>query len=88
MANTKSAEKNARKAITRTVINRARMSALRTAIKNVETAIGGGRKDEAQTALRAAQPVLMRGAKVGMVHRNYVARKLSRLSARVKALSG
>lgn len=87
MANTKSAQKNARKAVARTAINRARMSALRTAIKKVETAIGGGKKDEAQGALRAAEPVLMKGAKNGMVHRNYVARKLSRLSARVKALS-
>jgi small subunit ribosomal protein S20 len=37
--------------------------------------------------LRVAQPELHRGVRAGIMHRNTVARKLSRLSARVKALA-
>jgi small subunit ribosomal protein S20 len=37
--------------------------------------------------LRAAQPEMQRAAGKGVTHSNTVARKLSRLSARIKALS-
>ncbi len=37
-------------------------------------------------ALRAAQPEMQRAAGKGVIHKNTVARKLSRLSARIKAL--
>jgi small subunit ribosomal protein S20 len=86
MANIKSAAKQARKAIRNTAINRARMSRIRTYVKNVESAIEAGDKKAAQAALKAAQPELHRGAGKGYIHRNTVARKLSRLSARIKAL--
>jgi small subunit ribosomal protein S20 len=52
----------------------------------VEEAIAAGDKDAAAVALRAAQPELMRGVTKGVMHKNTVSRKLSRLSARVKAL--
>ncbi|HEX6977801.1 MAG TPA: 30S ribosomal protein S20 [Alphaproteobacteria bacterium] len=86
MAKTKSARKNARQAERRAAINRARRSRIKTYLKKVETAIASGNKDEAREALRAAQPVLMRGVGKKVVHKNLVARKLSRLSARIKAL--
>ena len=59
---------------------------MRTFVKKVETAIAGGDKAAAAAALRAAQPELQRAATKGVVHANTVARKLSRLSARIKAL--
>lgn len=59
---------------------------MRTFIKKVESAIAGGNKEAAREALRAAQPEMQRAAGKGVVHANMVARKLSRLSARVKAL--
>jgi small subunit ribosomal protein S20 len=86
MAHHASAKKRIRQTEKRTAINRARVSRLRTFLKKVETAIASGRKDVAAAAFAIAQPELMRGAQKGMVHRNAVARKLSRLSARIKAM--
>ncbi|MBV9829257.1 MAG: 30S ribosomal protein S20 [Alphaproteobacteria bacterium] len=81
-----SAEKRLRQTETRTAINRARMSRVRTFVKKVETAIASGDKTVAQTALREAQPELHRATTKGVMHRNTVARKLSRLAARINAL--
>ncbi|GAA4253728.1 30S ribosomal protein S20 [Azospirillum formosense] len=86
MANHKSAEKRIRQTERRTEINRNRVSRIRTFVKKVETAISSGNKAEAAEAFKAAQPELMRGASKGVLHRNTVSRKLSRLSARIKAL--
>jgi small subunit ribosomal protein S20 len=87
MANTASARKRIRQIKTRTVRNRARKSRVRTYVKAVETAIAGGDKAAAQAALRAAQPELQRAAGKGVVHANTAARKISRLSSRIKALA-
>lgn len=87
MANTASARKRIRQIERRTERNTARRSRMRTAIKKVEVAISGGDKTAAADALRAAQPELQRAAGKGVTHRNTVARKLSRLSARVKAIA-
>ena len=87
MANHKSAEKRARQIERRTAVNRARTSRIKTFVKKVETAIASGDKTAAAEALRNAQPEIQRGVTKGVVHKNTAARKLSRLSARVKALS-
>jgi small subunit ribosomal protein S20 len=86
MANTKSAKKRIRQTERRTQVNRARVSRFRTFLKKVELAIAAGDKEQAQAAFKTAQPELMRGVNKGVAHRNTVARKLSRLSARIKAL--
>lgn len=86
MANTASARKRIRQTEKRTVRNRARRSRVRTFLRKVEQAISGGDKTQAQDAFRAAQPELHRAVTKGVFHRNTVARKLSRLSARIKAL--
>lgn len=87
MANTASARKRIRQIERRTLRNKARRSRVRTFVKTVETAIAGGDKAAAAAALRAAQPEMQRSIGKGIAHRNTVARKLSRLSARIKALS-
>ena len=87
MANIISAKKRIRNTERRTAINRDRRSRIRTSIKNVEESIASGNKDAAQAALKAAQPEIMRGASKGVVHKNTAARKISRLSARIKALA-
>ena len=87
MANILSAKKRIRHTERRTAINRDRRSRIRTSIKNVEESIASGNKDAAQAALKAAQPEIMRGASKGVVHKNTAARKISRLSARIKALA-
>ena len=86
MANHKSAEKRIRQTARRTEINRNRVSRIRTFVKKVETAIESGNKAEAAEAFKAAQPEMMRGASKGVLHKNTVSRKLSRLSAAIKAL--
>ena len=86
MAHHKSAKKRIRQTATRTVVNRARVSRIRTFLKKLETAIESGSKDDAKAAYLAAQPELHRGVAKGVLHKNTVARKLSRLSARIKAL--
>ena len=87
MANTASARKRIRQIERRTARNQARKSRMRTFIKKVEAAIASGDKTTAADALRAAQPELQRAATKGVVHRNTVARKVSRLSARIKSLA-
>jgi small subunit ribosomal protein S20 len=86
MPHHKSAEKRLRQTETRTVINRARLSRVRTFVKKVETAIETGDKALAQSAFQLAQPELHRATTKGVLHRNTVARKLSRLAARINAL--
>lgn len=87
MANTASARKRIRQIERRTERNTARRSRMRTAIKKVEVAIAGGDKSAAADALRAAQPEMQRAAGKGVIHKNTISRKLSRLSARVKAIA-
>jgi len=86
MANTPQSKKRARQNERRYAINKARRSRIRTQLRKVEEAIASGDKDAATAALRAAQPELMRGVTKGVFHKNTAARKMSRLSARVKAL--
>ena len=87
MANTPQSKKRARQNIARFSVNKARRSRLRTFLRKVEEAISSGNKDAALAALRSAQPELMRGVTKGVVHKNTAARKMSRLSHRVKAIA-
>ena len=86
MAHHKSAKKRIRQIERRTEVRGARTSRIRTFMKKVETAIASGDKTAAQAAFQEAQPEIHRGVVRGMLHRNRAARKLSRLSARIKAL--
>lgn len=86
MANSPQSKKRARQSERRFAVNKARRSRIRTFLRKVEEAIASGDKDAATSALRAAQPELMRGVTKGVFHKNTAARKMSRLSARVKAL--
>ena len=87
MANSPQAKKRARQNEARFAVNKARRSRIRTFLRKVEEAIESGNKDDASSALRAFQPELMRGVTKGIFHKNTVARKMSRLSSRVKALA-
>lgn len=86
MANTPSAKKAARKIETRTAVNTARRSRVRTFLRKVEEAIAAGNKDEAAAALKIAESELQRAAGKGVFHKNMADRKVSRLSRRVKAI--
>jgi small subunit ribosomal protein S20 len=87
MANHKSAEKRFRRDEKRRVLNHQRVSRIRTFLKKVEKAISSGVKADAATAFKEAMPEAMKGITKGLLHKNTVARKLSRLSNRIKALA-
>lgn len=87
MANTPSAKKAIRKMARRTQVNRSRRSRIRTFVRKVEEAIASGDKTAAMAAFSIAEPELIRGAQKGIFHRNTAARKVSRLSKRIQAIS-
>ena len=87
MANIASAEKRIRQTLKRTARNKARKSRVHTAIRKVEEAVAAGNKDLALAAFRVAQPELQRAAGKGVLKANAVSRKISRLSASVKAVA-
>ena len=87
MANSPQSKKRARQNERRFAVNKARRSRIRTYLRNVEEAIASGDQEAAISALRAAQPELMRGVTKGVLHKNTASRKMSRLSSRVKAIS-
>ncbi len=86
MANTPQARKRILRNNRRAEINTARMSRIRNFVKKVEMACEAGDKKAAAAALKDAQPELARGVARGVMHKNTVSRKLSRLSKRVAAL--
>ena len=86
MANTPQSKKRARQNQRRQEINKARRSRIRTFLRKVEEAIASGDKDAAQAALRVAEPVVVRTAQLGILHRRAASRKVSRLSKRVGAM--
>ena len=87
MANSAQAKKRGRQIERRTEVNKARRSRIRTFLKKVDEALEAGEEKLALDALKNAQPELMRGVSKGIMHKNTAARKMSRLSSRVKSLS-
>ena len=87
MANTAQSKKRARQGDARYAVNKARRSRIRTFLRKVEEAIASGNSEAAAAALKAAQPELARGVTKGVLHKNTVARKMSRLASRVKAVT-
>jgi len=87
MANTTSAKKAARQAIRRTQVNKSRLSRTKAYVRKVEEALASGNQETAKKALAAAEPILMRSSQKGVVHKKAAARKVSRLSARLKAMA-
>ena len=87
MANTSSAKKAARQMTRRTEVNKARRTRVKSEVRAVEEAIAGGDRKKAEAALKAAEPIMVRTAQKGMMHKKTASRKVSRLTQRVKAMS-
>ena len=87
MANTAQSKKRARQSEARYAVNKARRSRIRTFLRKVEEAIASGDATASAAALKAVQPELDRGVSKGVLHKNTVARKMSRLASRVKAVA-
>lgn len=86
MANTTSARKATRKIARRTLVNQARRSRTRSAVRQVEEAIAAGDRTKALEAMKQAEPQLMKAAQKGQVHRNAASRKISRLTKSITKL--
>jgi small subunit ribosomal protein S20 len=87
MANTPQAKKRIRITARKTLVNRSRVSRIRTFVKHVEEALASGDLIAAAAALKAAEPEVMRGVTKGVLHKKTASRKISRLTKRVKGLA-
>lgn len=87
MANTKSAEKQARRSIVRQERNRALRSRMRTAVKKVRAAVAAGDRSSAEVALKEAVSVVDATVTKGVIHANTAARTKSRLTVAVSDLT-
>ncbi len=89
MASHKSAEKCIRKTARQTLVNKNRVSRIRTEVRKIERMLDAPQAQDVtdvKAALVSAESQLMRGVTKGVVHKNTAARKVSRLAKRVKAL--
>ncbi len=86
MANTSSAKKAARQAVRRTEINKAQRTRVKSVVRQVEEALASGKKADAVAALKVAEPILQRSAQKGVMHGKTAARKVSRLTRRLRTL--
>jgi len=87
LANSAQARKRARQAAVRRVHNASARSAMRSAMKKVIKAVAVGDKEAAQTAYKAAVPVIDSSCGKGYLHKNTAARYKSRLNARVRDMA-
>jgi len=86
MANTTSAQKAIRQIARRTAVNKSRRTRVRSTLRVVEEAIENKDQAAAKTAFAIAEPTMMRAVSKGVFHKNTAARKISRLSHRIKSL--
>ena len=86
MANIASAKKRIRSTNRKTIVNKNRISKIRTFEKKIEEAILKGSYEEAMLALKNAQPELMAGVNKGVIHKSTMSRKISRYNSRIKSL--
>ena len=87
MATHKSAIKRAKQSEERRQRNRAVKTKVKRAVKKVRIAVDKKNTEEAQAALAEAIPVIDRAASKKTLHHRTAARKISRLSKKVHALS-
>ena len=87
MANSPQARKRARQADTHNKRNAAARSKFRSAIKKVVYAIEAGDKSAAESAYKAAVPVIDSTCAKGLIHSNKAARHKSRLNTSIRAMA-
>lgn len=87
MANHKQAKKRIRQTAVVTDRNRALRSAMRTSIKKLETAIEAGDKETIGVQFKDTMSKLHKSVTKGVIKKETASRKISRLSARVKAMT-
>jgi small subunit ribosomal protein S20 len=86
MANHVSSLKRARQTETRTAVNRANRSRMRSSLRDMHEALAKGDVKAAQEQYRATVSALDKSVQKGILHDNTVSRYKSRLNARLKTL--
>ncbi len=86
MANTKSAIKRIRRISKQTVVNKARKSRYKNALKKMNLLIDGKKKDEAKKFLPKLNSELMKIVKSGIVKKKNASRNVSRITKKITAL--
>ena len=79
--------KRARQNEKRRVLNQSRKTRVKRLVRDVRQAVASHNAEEAQAALQKAVPVIARVAGKGTVHWRTAARKISRLTKQVNALT-
>ncbi len=87
MAKSKSAIKRHKQSLKRRARNRHVRSSVKSAIKDVRSALGTGSGEEAGKALTKAASVISRAGSKGVLHKKNVARKVARLSRAIHKAS-
>lgn len=87
MAHTKQQRKRIRQDSVRNAANTIVRSKLRSTVKQLETTVAAGKKDGVADAFKAAMSQLAKSARKGVISKGAAARKVSRLAARVKAMT-
>ena len=85
MPHSASAKKRHRQNLVRRQRNRATKSEIKSSIRHVLAAVGGGKHDDASEAFRNVARTVDRAAASNVIHANRAARIKSRLSARLLA---
>mgnify|MGYP001238487315 CR=1 FL=1 len=86
MANTKSAIKKIRKISKQTIVNKARKSRYKNAIKKMNLLIDGKKKNEALKFLPKLNSELMKIAKTGVIKKQNASRNVSRITKKISAI--
>ena len=86
MANTKSAIKRIRRISKQTVVNKARKSRFRNALKKMNVLINTKKKDEALKFLPKLNSELMKIAKTGVIKKQNASRNVSRITKKITAI--
>ena len=86
MANTKSAIKRIRKITTQTLVNKARKSKYKNAIKKMNALIDDKKKAEALKFLPKLNSDLMKVAKTGIIKKENASRNISRITKKITNL--
>ncbi len=87
MANHKSAKKSHKTSLARSARNTSILSRMKTFIKSLETLLSTKNVAEAKAKFPVVESEIMKAASKGAIKSNTASRKVSRLSAKVKALS-
>ena len=86
MANTKSAIKRIRRISRQSLVNKARKSKYRNALKKMNLLIDGKKKDEALKFLPKLNSELMKISKTGIIKKQNASRNVSRITKKIAAI--